>query len=177
MKKASLLLLLPAILFLSCNKESDQPETYHVSFKVNGVDKLYTGHTLAHLEDLGGGDLELMILGATTATSYNDYIGIYISNSPGGGAITAGQYQDNSTNRIVLTTYENGGTSYEAGRTVADEAVIYNVPIANHFTVNITTLTIGDVARGTFSGDYYPDGDPRKPKISITNGEFYVKFQ
>ena len=175
MKKICAVLLLPAILFFSCSKETD--DNYHISFTVNGVAKTYTAHTAAHLEDLGGGDLELMILGATSATSYDDYLGIYINNSPGGGTIQAGQYNDNMPNRVLLTTYENGGSAYEAGHTVAEQAVVYNVPITNHFTVNITELNTSGVARGTFSGDYYKDGDPRNPKISITNGEFYVKFQ
>lgn len=175
MKKICFVLLFPVILFLSCKKEKD--ENYHVSFTVNGVAKSYTGHTLAHLEDHGGGDFELVILGATTATSFDDYIGIYINNDPGGGAIQAGLYTDNTANRTVLTTYENGGSAYEAGHTVAEEAVSNSVTIANRFKVDITTLNNGDVARGTFSGDYYRDGDIHGTKVSITNGEFYVKFQ
>ena len=177
MKKIFFILLLPAILFLSCNKEKDLDESYHVSFTVNGVPKTYTVHTLAHLQDLGSGNSELTILGAASSTSYNDYLGIYINNSPGGGTIQAGQYQDNSSSRTILTTYENGGSEYEAGLTVAQEAVTYNVPIAKHFTVNITSLTTNGVAKGTFSGDYYMNGDVHSTKISITNGEFYVKFQ
>lgn len=175
MKKIFVILLLPTILFLSCSKEAD--ENYHVSFTVNGVAKKYTAHTLAHVQDVGGGNFELTILGAANSTSYDDYIGIYINNSPGNGTIQAGQYQDNSTSYTVLTTYENGGSAYEAGLTVAEEAVIYNVPITNHFKVNITELTTNGVARGTFSGDYYEDGDVHSTKVSITNGEFYVKFQ
>jgi hypothetical protein len=175
MKKIFLILLVPAILFFSCNKESDN--NYHVSFNVNGTAKSYTAHTLAHLEDLGGGNFELVILGAASATSYDDYLGIYINNSPGGGTIPAGQYQDNSTSYTVLTTYQNSGSEYEAGQSVAEDGIAYNVPIANHFTVNITTLTTNGVARGTFSGDYYQNGDVQSTKINITNGEFYVKFQ
>jgi len=175
MKKICLILLLPVILFLSCSKESD--DNYHLSFTVNGTAKNYTGYTAAHLEDLGGGDFELMILGATSTNSFDDYLGIYINNSPGGGNITAGVYNDNMPNRVLLSTYAQGSSTWEAGHTVAEEAVIYNIPIANHFTVNITELNTSGVARGTFSGDYYPDGDPHGTKISITNGEFYVKFQ
>ena len=175
MKKIFHILLLPAILFLSCSKEVD--ENYHVSFTVNGVAKTYTAHTFAHLQAVGGGNSELTILGAGSSTSFGDYLGIYINNSPGNGAIQAGQYQDNSASYTVLTTYENAGSAYEAGHTVAEQGVIYSIPIANHFRATITELTANGVARGTFSGDYYKDGDVHSTKISITNGTFYVKFQ
>jgi hypothetical protein len=175
MKKIFLILLLPVVLFLSCNKEYNH--NYYFRFKADGTDKNYTGYILAHLEDLGSGDFELTILGAPNANSFDDYLGIYINNSPGGGTITAGQYNDNSTTRVVLSTYGKGTIGYEAGTTMYEEAVANNVTITNHFTGNITELNTSGNARGTFSGDYYPDGDIHGTKISITNGEFYVKFQ
>ena len=175
MKKLCFLLLVPVILFLSCNKGND--DNFYFRFKVDGTEKNYTNYIVAHMEDLGGGDFELTILGAPNSNSFDDYLGFYINNSPGGGAITTGQYNDNSTTRVVLSTYGKGNIGYEAGTTMYDEGIANNVTIANHFTVNITELNTSGNARGTFSGDYYPDGDIHGSKISITNGEFHVKFQ
>jgi hypothetical protein len=176
MKKFFILAVSFVVLFSSCKKEKSNND-YHVSFNVEGVSKKFTGYTFAHI-DSAGGDVELTILGARTTTSYDDYLGIYINNFPGGGNIPAGEYRDNSANFTVLTTFQNltNGNEYEAGQTVNDDATQNNITITNHFKVTITSID-GRTARGTFSGDYFKDGDPTGNKVSITNGDFYVKFQ
>ena len=175
MKKISIAICLLVILS-SCKKE-DSGSSYHVSFSIDGVKKTFTGYAVAHKEDVSG-DIELTILGSKTALSFDDYFGIYINNYPGGGNIPAGEYQDNSTDFTVLSTFQNiaNGNEYESGQTVADDGIYYNIPIANHFKVNITSMD-SKTAKGTFSGDYYQDGDVHNNKISITNGDFFVKFE
>ena len=127
--------------------------------------------------DTTSGYYTLEILGANSSTSFNDYLGFYLDNFPAGGNITAGQYEDNSTSYTLLTTYANNGIDFEAGQSVAQDAVAYNVTIANHFKVNITAMD-DKTAKGTFSGDYYEDGDVQSgTKLTITNGDFFVRFQ
>jgi len=175
MKKIAIAILLFSIVLSSCNKDKDD-EIFHVSFSVNGVNKTYTGYAVVHTETISG-ITTLTILGGNSATSYDDYMGIYIDNSATGATIAGGQYEDNSTTFTVLTTYSNTGTDYEAGESVAADGVAYGVTIANHFKVNISSMD-GNTARGTFSGDYYEDGDVQTgTKLSITNGDFYVKVQ
>lgn len=176
MRKLFLITICATVFFSSCKKDSSN-ESYHVSFNVDGVSKTFTGNAIAHIDSVSG-YVELTIIGAKTATSYDDYLGIYINNYPGGGNFIAGQYQDNSADFTVLTTFQNAsnGNEYEAGQTVADDAVTDNVPVANHFKAIITSMD-GKTAKGTFSGDYYQDGDVHSNKISITNGDFYVKFE
>ena len=66
---------------------------------------------------------------------------------------------------------------YEAGQTMADNAVAYNVTIAHHFKLNIISMD-NKTIKGTFSGDYFQDGDVQSgTRLNITNGDFYVKFQ
>jgi hypothetical protein len=175
MKKISIIAICLLVLFGSCKKGSDN--NYHISFSVDGVKKSYSSYAVAHIDSTAG-DIELTILGAKTALSFDDYFGIYINNYPGGGNVPTGEYQDNSANFTVLSTFQNSanGNEYEAGQSVAEDAVYYNVPIANHFRVTITSMN-GKTAKGTFSGDYYQDGDVHSNKISVTNGEFYVKFE
>lgn len=176
MKKISFAVIVLLVLFASCSKE-ESAKNYHVSFSVDGVNKTYTGFVAAHIDTFGT-DLELTILGTNSVTSGDDYFGIYINNYPGGGKISAGEYKDNSANFTVLSTFHNpiDNVEYESGQSMAEEAVYYGIPIANHFKVNITSLD-GKTAKGTFSGDYFYDGDVNDKKISITNGDFYVKFQ
>lgn len=175
MKKISIAILAFFIVLSSCKKDKGD-EKYHVSFMVNGVTKTYTGYAVVHTETIGG-NTTLTILGANSATSYDDYMGIYIDNSPTGDNITAGQYEDNSAGFVLLTTYSNTGIDYEAGLSVAEDAVFYNVPIANHFKVNISSMD-GNTAKGTFSGDYYADGNVQSgTKLTVTNGEFYVQVK
>jgi hypothetical protein len=55
--------------------------------------------------------------------------------------------------------------------------VVCGVTIPNHFKVTISSI-VGNAARGTFSGDYYADGDVQSgTKLTITNGDFYVKIK
>lgn len=175
MKKISIIAICLLVILSSCKKENSG-SNYHITFYADGVQKSYTGYAVFHKEDVSG-DIELTILGAKTATSFDDYFGIYINNYPGGGNIPAGQYTDNSTDFTVLSTFQNGASKeYESGQSMAEDAAYYNIPIANHFKVNITSMD-SKTAKGTFSGDYFLDGDVKSTKISITNGDFYVKYQ
>jgi hypothetical protein len=179
MKKNPVIIFLLLIAFVSCEKEKSfkAPDTnYHLSFTVDGVNKIYTGHVLAHT-DTAAGYTTLTILGTNTPTSVDDYLGIYLDNFPDKGIIKAGVYEDNSPSFTLLTTYANSAKEYEAGLSVAEDAVTDNVTIANHFKINITAMD-KITARGTFSGDYFEDGDAKNgTKLNITNGDFYVKFQ
>jgi len=175
MKKLSVITILFLLIFESCKKD-DSEGNYHVSFTVDGVNKTYTGHVLAHT-DTTAGYTTLTILGATSSFSFDDYLGIYLDNYPGGVNITPGQYEDNFTNFTLLTTYTNNSMEYEAGQTMADNAVAYNVTIAHHFKLNIISMD-NNTIKGTFSGDYFQDGDVQSgTRLNITNGDFYVKFQ
>lgn len=70
-------------------------------------------------------------------TSQNDYLGFYLSNDDGKGSIATGQYLDSQTNYTLLSTYAFNGVEYEAGQSVALDAVIDGATITNHFKVNI----------------------------------------
>jgi hypothetical protein len=178
MKKIAASALLFIILFVSCQKEKNRQNTdtnYHVSFTVDGSKKTFTGYAVAHTDTISG-YVSLTILGAPGENSFDNYMGVYLDNFPAKGNITSGQYLDNGTNFTLLTTYVVNGVEYESGVSVAEDAVTENVTIANHFKLNITSMD-KNTARGTFSGDYFSDGDPKDgTKLTITNGEFYVKF-
>ncbi|HEX7845561.1 MAG TPA: hypothetical protein VF476_07125 [Chitinophagaceae bacterium] len=174
MKKIILLFIPVLIIFSGCKKDKD--DEYYVSFTVNGTPKKFTGYPIGSLQE-SGVVKELYIIGAASALADDDYLGIYMNNYPAFGNFTPGEYTDGSTTFTVLATYENGGFSYEAGQSVAEEAVTHNVTIANHFKVTITHMD-DKVMRGTFSGDFYEDGNVQTgTKISIANGQFAVRVE
>jgi hypothetical protein len=176
MKKLSLVVSLFAIIFSSCSKQHGTDENFHFNFTENGVNKSYTGNVLAH-RDTVGNYYSITILGSTTATSLNDYMGIYMDNDPVHGSFSAGEYTDNSPSFSVVTTYNKNGIEYKAGQSVAIDGVYYGIPIAHHFKVTITSINSNTI-RGTFSGDFYKDGNVQSTdKLNITNGDFYAQFR
>lgn len=173
------ILFLVAITFVSCEKEKDnqrqQDNNYHFTFTVNGAKKSFTGYIAAHT-DTTNGIVELIVLGAPSVTSQDNYLGFYLSNDPGKGNIGTGQYLGTATNYTLLSTYALNAVEYESGQTMEMEAISNNVTIVNHFKVNITSMDKTTI-RGTFSGDYFADGDVKNgAKLTITDGDFYVKF-
>jgi hypothetical protein len=175
MKILSFIALFCIVLLVSCSKEKGN-DNFHVSFKVDGTDKTFTGYVVAHRDTITG-FYTLEVIGATTMTSFGDYMGIYINNDPGHGNFNPGDYKDNSATFTVLANYVNNSISYDAGQSIAQDAVSYNVTIAHPFKVTITDINTSTI-RGTFSGDFYKDGDVQgSAKVYITNGDFYAKFQ
>lgn len=174
MRKISLIAIAFLALFASCSKKNDSD--YFVKFSVNGTNKKYTGYTFGHIE-ISGANKALEIVGTTSATSFDDYMGLYIDNTPDNTHdISEGFYEDTHPFFSVLATYSNGGTDYEAGESVADDAASNSITI-NHFEIQITNLD-DETVSGVFSGDYYADGNVQSgTKLSITNGEFHVKLQ
>jgi hypothetical protein len=175
MKKIFLIPAFFLLLLISCKKDG-QDQNYYVRFSADGVSKSFTGYVFAH-EEVISGYTTLAVNGATSPTSFDDYMGFYIDNFPTAAAILPGIYLDNSPDYTLLSTYNINGLEYEAGETVAENAINDGITIANHFTVNITEKTSTTI-RGTFSGDFYFEADVQNgDKITITNGEFYAKFQ
>lgn len=176
MKKIISIAIISIIAFTSCKKGSSGSNKYHVSFTVNGTNKVFTGYVAAHF-DTTLNTVSLTVLGADSSTAFDNYFGFYLDNYTGGAPIISGQYTDAMTNYTLLSNYTVNGVEHDAGQTVASEAVINNVTIANHFKATITSITSTTVS-GTFSGDFYQDGDVvNGTKLTITNGDFYVLRQ
>lgn len=176
MKIHSIIAILALTILFSCQKNTSSESNYHVSFTVDGKAVNYTGYVGATF-DTASGYIDLTALGANSSTSYDNYFGFYLDNYSGAKSITTGQYVDASTDFTLLGNYTIGGVEYDAGQTVATDAITNNVTIANHFKVNITSLDRNTI-KGTFSGDFFKNGDMSNiSKVSITNGDFYLKLQ
>lgn len=171
MKKNSLLVALTVLLFISCNKNNGGD--YYFTFKENGINKSYSANIYAGA-DTTAPYIELMIIGSNSMT-FDEVLGFYINNSPGQTAIVTGLYEDTTPNFTLLSTYSKGTTDYESGQSVAEEAVANNITLTNHLKLTITSLD-SKVVEGTFSGDYYTDGNVVSgTRITITDGSFRVR--
>src|SRR4051812_40216526 len=116
MKNLFRIALVFSVILASCKPDHlDQDPTYHVSFFVNGVKKIFSGHLVAHKDTIGD-FVTLNVVGANTQASQTDYMGLYISNYPGGANFATGEYNYHSPNFAVVSTYMNNGEEYEAGQ-------------------------------------------------------------
>ena len=170
-------LLFISCVLTSCNKErstNDNNEAFHVTCTVDVTPMTLNGYVFCHYE-WSAGYKAVTINGATGLSSTAASVGFVITNVPGRDSINMGIYTDASTNFEVLASYAPNisNIGYDAGTTVFNDAKLIGATITNHFVVKITSLN-NQTARGTFSGDFYYDGDPSGAKKTITNGEFYV---
>jgi hypothetical protein len=176
MQRLTATALLILFSFLSCKKGNDKEDTnFHLSFKVDGASKIYNGNLLAYTI-LDGEYTTLAICGTPPNTSFDVNLGLYISNFPSKGNIASGQYSDTDTNFYILSKYEVNSVAHAAGHSVVWDANADNVTIANHLKINITSMDKNTI-RGTFSGDYFLGYAKNGKKISITDGDFYIKLE
>ena len=98
---------------------------------------------------------------------------IYSSNKE----VVAGNYTTGGRDFELYAVYLDEIThiAYVAGLSLAARAKSEGVIINNPFKVTVTELKKFTV-RGTFSGDFYEEGDPRGRMVKITDGDFYLKM-
>jgi hypothetical protein len=176
MKKIFFLAFILATLFYSCKKNND---SYYIRCNIDGVSRNFSVQTFAHHEtDPGTGRKGIGMGGLATSDVEGDWFGFWVDNIPSGNEIKPGSYTGTMADFGLLGTFTDAtaGHDWYGGTSLEEDAVTYSVPITNHFTLNIQSID-GSAIRGTFSGDFYNDGDPRSTKKSVTNGEFYLKFK
>ena len=175
MKKILVLSLLAVVLFTGCSKDKTE-STYFVKFLADGTQKAFSAFTFGHIENVGG-FTELSIMGANNSSADDNYIGIQIHNYPGLLPVITGAYEDSSPDFTLFAMYGVNDVEHNAGKTESEDALLYNIPNHQRLRVTITEITSTNI-RGTFSGDYYENGDVQfGNKVRITNGEFNVRVQ
>ena len=175
MKRLFTFFTISSILFFSCKKDKAD-ESFHLSCKIDGQTASFNTASFAgHLTNEAGTGFTFG--GLTAATASGDALGFVIIDMGATEKLGAGTYADSSTKFEILTTFTTGadGHAYEAGSTVFQQTN-ESSDIANHLKVSITSVT-NETVRGTFSGDFFLEGDPTGAKKTITNGDFYLKLQ
>ncbi len=170
MKKTYLLCLALLPLLFSCKKDKDDSNSYHVSFKLDGQAKSYTAFTAGTVTK-SDEETSVAIAGTSSATNGEDHFAIALFTQEDPKATT---YTDNVDNYMLAGLFSpSASIEYQAGTILNTEAGSSDIIIKNHFKVTITSIDDKSI-RGTFSGDFYLDGDPSKEKKTITDGSFYV---
>lgn len=163
-----------ACFFISCKKDKD---SYYFRCNIDGTARTFNIGTYAHKEEENG-HTAYLTGGFATSQGSGDWLGIYIDNTPSDAEIGTGLYEDSSPDFTVLGTLtdDQAGIDYDAGTSMYEDAITYGHTIANHFKVTIEAID-NNTIRGTFSGDFFPEGNLDGTKKSITNGEFYLKWR
>ncbi len=175
MKKILAFCIILAVCSFSCKKESKN-EDFHITCKIDGESKSFNSVMLSG--NLINNDKRgFVITGQSKLSAEADAFGVVIVDPENDKIVTTGTYTDGSSDYQVLATYhqnENNG-DYEAGYEMYNNSVRYSIPIKNNFTITISSLD-QNTARGTFSGDFFLDGNLEGNKRTITEGSFYVQL-
>ena len=177
MRKTWIFALSLTCLISSCKKNND---SYYIRCTIDGTAKTFNVGTYAH-NDIDPSNSKIYGIGMggfATNSDQDDWLGFWIDNVPSENEIVAGAYDHTSADFDLLATYSNESAAfdYASGSSVDEDAVTYAVTITNHFKLTILSID-NNTIKGTFSGDFYDEGDPRNSKKSVTNGEFYLKFK
>ena len=162
--------------FTSCKKDDAQKKKFYMVCKIDGVKTEFSASTTGHMI-WDGGYKEVSIAGTADVTTNPLYMGLNISNMPSQDSIVEGVYADTSVRFSVDGSYGKLDLSmnYMAGTSIYQDQVYYKVTPGQHFVGTITSITDEGI-RGSFSGDFYADGDVEQGNlIHVTEGEFYVR--
>jgi len=174
MKKIFTLSLCLAIISISCKKSGSGGSTssYYMKATIDGTAKTFNVDALGQKFTSGG----VTFIGAsgnvTTPTSSLEGMGITINNSPSQKPIVAGTYSETASPDFAAGAVYNPGSA-----TIVYGTGLY--PTTNPLKIIITAIDNSTI-KGTFSGDFYYSNSSTQQigptKKTVTNGEFYVKF-
>lgn len=166
------------VLCSSCQKETSKvvDTNYHITCKIDGQAASFNvGATAYQIDSLG--QTIIALGGADSANTNPKVVSLVIAALQPGAAITAREYSDTSSVYGIGSDYivQTGIEEYQAGYDLPALAQQNNITLANHLKITIKEIT--DITiRGSFSGDYYLNGDINSSKKTLTNGDFFVKI-
>ena len=167
MKKLHLFLLSVLVVAATSCKKDKADDSIHLKCKVDGVEKTFNTSTTAGASTEDGQSI-LAVFGSSAASESAEHLILYISKT--GSAVTTGTYSVDGENYSVTGLYStgtSGGVSYVGGNEI-------NTSEASKALKIVITQIDDKTVRGTFSGEFYEDGDDSNPKKTISEGSFYV---
>lgn len=175
MKKITLFSVLLIVLFAACKKSNTV--SYHLTATVDGQAKTFNFNPIA-TKMTNSGYTFITVTGFSAASLNTETFTLSLHNSITGVKVfQAGTFSDTASAYAISGMYQPSiTTQYVAGTGIVAQTLGTSATIANHLKLVITSIDSTSV-KGTFSGDCYFNGDPTAGKKTITNGDFYAKFQ
>jgi len=167
--------LIAFIALLSACKKSSSA-SYSVTANVGGTNTGFNQASYAVVSESSG--THTIIVQAVADGQAGKSILFSVANSTGSAPIIVGTtYVDTAADWDVEGVYtaSQSAISY-AGTILADDAANSSILIPQHLKVTFTSID-STAVKGTFSGDFYLNGDPSGPFTAISNGSFFVKIQ
>ena len=168
LKKLSFFCVLSLCVFASCKKSGGSSSNYHFTATVDGQSQSFNTSPLAVKVTNSGVSL-IAFEGFAGNQSNPQVMAISWTSFTVGQNLVVGNYSDTSSkydlggnyNPSISVSYVGGGGIVTGG---------------THMKLTISSLD-STAVRGTFSGDFYLNGDPSSPKKTVTNGDFYVPWK
>jgi hypothetical protein len=177
-KKILLFSALFVCVFVSCKKNnSSSGGSYHFTATIDGQAQTFNVSPLAVKVTNSGASL-IAIEGFSAASSTTQILSVSWGNtSPNSANFTTGAYSDTATAYYIGGNYNPSTTvAYVSGSGVT-AAVGSSLPSGVQ-RLKITITSVDSTAvKGTFSGDFFFNGDVTQGKKTITNGDFYVPWK
>jgi hypothetical protein len=169
LKKFSFFCVLSLCVFVSCKKSGGSSSSdYHFTATVDGQSQSFNLSPLA-VKVTNSGVSMIAFEGFAGNQSNQQVIAMSWTSLYAGQNLTVGNYSDTASKYALGGNYNPSITvSYVAGSGI----------MTGGTNLKMTITSIDSTAvKGTFSGNFYLNGDPSSPKKSITNGDFYVPWK
>jgi hypothetical protein len=177
-KKTILFSALFLCLFASCKKSNSNSSNsnYHFTATVDGKAQTFNVSPLA-TQLTAYGVTTVAIEGFTgTGTATQAFILGVTSDLASSFTFHTGAYSDTTVGYSLTGSFTTSGAqAYASGTSVTGEASSAGVSV-NHLKITITSLD-STAVKGTFSGDFFFEGDLTGTKQTITNGDFFVPWK
>lgn len=173
MKKTALLIAVSFGLFVSCKKNSSSSSSYHFTATIDGTAQTFNTTPLATRLTVYG-ITQIGIDGFSGSSSSNiQSLSIGWQSSTPGAKFGVGTWTDSSQNYAVVGVYAPVTLQDYASGNAVTAGTNYK---GNHLTITITSMD-STAVKGTFSGDFFLQGNLSGTKKTITNGDFYVAWK
>jgi len=170
-KKFSFFCALFLCVFTSCKKNGGSSSGYHLTATIDGQSQSFNVNPFVFKVTNGGASI-ISIEGYAGNQSNQQIMAISWTSYSPSVILIPGNYSDTSSAYSLEGVYNPSiSVSYVGGN-----GLTANMSNSNHLKMTITSID-STAVKGTFSGDFYLNGDASSPKKSITSGDFYVPWK